>query len=223
MIRVVSAEESLLFIDNQQSFKLFDRMDKAWLIQPFPDSSPSDLCNPPVPALSPYSGLHPFVTGTKHTPNDIITAQSDCPKEINQHEFIAFAGLRSGPRLQWLNIARELASPFLSFRREEVHTLITQATWQLGPLSNGVREWHADLTVSSFGNALLGEMECLLVKIKANWLEEVTVRTIGMPYSSYLHLCLIYPKFSFAAVSWPRQRTQVSLDGHMHYCRKLEL
>jgi hypothetical protein len=133
------------------------------------------------------------VSGTQHPPNDIIAAQADCPKELSLHEFIAFAGLRSGPRLQWLNIARELASPFLSFRREEVHTLITQAAWQLGPLVDGVREWHVDLNISSFGKVLLGELESLLEKIKANWLEEVAVRTISVSNSSDLHSCLICP------------------------------
>lgn len=104
----------------------------------------------------------------------------DCPKEISQHEFLGFSGLRSGPCLQWLNIARELASPFFSFSREEVHTLITQAAWQLGPLLGNGREWHADLTVSSFGNALLHEMECLPVKIRAS----CTVRPGGTPRAS---------------------------------------
>ena len=65
--------------------------------------------------------------------------------------------------------------------------MITQAAWQLGPLSDNVREWHTDLAISSFGNTLLHEMECLLVKIKANWLEGVTIRTIGASDSSYLH------------------------------------
>jgi len=121
---------------------------------------------------------------TQHTPNDIIAAQADCPDEINLHEFIAFSGLRSGPRLQWYNIAREFASPSLSFNREEVHTLITQAAWQIGPLLNGIREWHLELGISGFGNVLLDELESLLTKIGANWQEEVTVRTIGASASS---------------------------------------
>jgi hypothetical protein len=93
-----------------------------------------------------------------------------------------------------------LASPSLSFRREEVHTLITQAAWQLGPLSNGAREWHIDLSNSSFAAALLHELECLLEKIRNNWLEEVTVRTIGARDSSDPHSCLIFPQLLSAAV-----------------------
>jgi hypothetical protein len=176
----ITAEESSIFVDNRLSFQLFDRSHNSWAMESFSESSPARFCVPPIPESSPYSHLHRFMVGTEHTPNDIVTAQIDCPDDINPHTFIAFSGLRSGPRLQWLNIARELASPFLPFSHEEVHRLITQAAWQIGPLSDGVREWHVDLGVFSFGNALLREMECLLEKIKENWLEEVTVRTIGV-------------------------------------------
>jgi len=176
----IPAQESSVLVNNGLSFKPFDCICGSWVTDSFSESSVAKLCTPSTPKSSPYNRLRLHVSGTQHTANDVIAAQDDCPKEISLHEYIAFSGLRSGPRLQWLNIARELASPSLSFRREEVHTLITQAAWQLGPLSDGVREWHVDLGISRFGNALLRELESLLGKIKANWLEEVTVRTIGM-------------------------------------------
>ena len=178
----IPAEESSVLVNNGLSFRLFDRTCVSWTLGSFAASNISELCTPPIPSSSPYSLLHRYLSGTQHTPNDILAAQADCPKEINLHEFVAFSGLRSGSRLQWLNIARELASPYLSFRREEVHALLTQAAWQLGPLSDGVREWHVDLTIPSFGNTLLRELESLLEKIGANWLEEVTVQTIGASY-----------------------------------------
>jgi hypothetical protein len=185
--------------DSRPSFGLYDRACQSWAVtsKTFSELSPSMLCASPIPESSPYRNLHHFISDTQHTPNDIIAAQAECPDEITLHEFMSFSGLRSGPRLQWLNIARELASPYLSFRREEVHTLVTQAAWQLGPLSNGVREWHVDLGSSSFGNALLRELECLLEKIKGNWQEEVTLRTIGesntffLAFSSHPFLALI--------------------------------
>ena len=176
----IPAEESSIFVENKLSFILFDVKNRSWVQSPLSSSNIADLCNPPTPMSYPYRYTHRFVCDTQHTPNDIIAAQANCPDGINLHEFISFSGLRSGPRLQWLNIARELASPYLSFSREEVHTLITQAAWQLGPLSDGIREWHADLSISSFGSALLGELETLLEKSRVNWQEEVTVRTIGM-------------------------------------------
>ena len=187
----IPAKESSVLVNNGLSFCLFDRTRGSWTMDSFFTSSVTELCTPPIPTSSPYRHLHHFVSNTKHTPNDIIASQANCPEEITLHEFLAFSGLRSGPRLQWLNTARELASPHLSFRLGEVHTLVTQAAWQLGPLSGGVREWHIDLSISSFGNALLRELESLLEKIENNWLEEVTVRTTGASGKTCLDSCLI--------------------------------
>lgn len=175
----IPAEESSVFLNNGLSLRLFDRVRKSWVVGSFSEASVERLCTPPVPTSSPYGPLHFAVSGTQHSSNEIIAAQADCPKELSIHEFVAYSGLRSGPRLQWLNIARELASPSLSFRREEVHVLITQAAWQLGPLSDGIRDWHVDLGIPNFGRTLLRELDSLIEKIRANWLEEVTVRTIG--------------------------------------------
>ena len=201
----IPANESSVLVNNGLSFSLFDRTRGSWTINTFSKSSVIEPCTPLIPTSSPYHHLHLFVSGTEHTPNDIIASQADCPKEITLHEFFAFSGLRSGPRLQWLNIARELTSPYLSFRCEEVHTLVTQAAWQLGPLSDDVREWHIDLRISSFGNALLRELKSLLEKIRTNWLEEVAVRTIGMSGISDRNLFLICFQLSSAAGFWPRQ------------------
>ena len=184
-------KDTLGFLDTGRSFGLFDRLRKSCAMASFFGSRSAKLCAPPIPESSPYRHLHHFVCGTQHAPNSIIAAQADCPDEMNLLEFLAFSGLRCGPRLQWLNIARELASPFLSFNREEVHTLITQAAWQLGPLSNGDREWHVDLGISNFGGALLRELCPLLRVIQANWQEEVTVRTIGTLGSLSPHSGLI--------------------------------
>ena len=219
----IPADESSVLVNNGLTFRLYDRIGRSWVTGPLSESSVAHLCAPHIPTSSPYSHLHSYVTGTQHTPNEFIAAQSHCPKEINLHEFLAFSGLRSGPRLQWLNIARELASPSLSFRREEVHTLITQAAWQLGPLSDGVREWHVDLGIPSFGKALLGELESLLEKIKANWLEEVTVRTVGTSGTSYLDFYLICLQLLLSAVSWARQRTRMFQSGHVRCCERPEI
>lgn len=216
----IPADESSVLVNNGLTFRLYDRIRRSWVIGSLSESRVAHLCAPHIPTSSPYSPLHPYVTGTQHTPNEFIAAQSHCPKEINLHEFLAFSGLRCGPRLQWLNIARELASPSLSFRREEVHTLITQAAWQLGPLSDGVREWHVDLGIPSFGKALLGELESLLEKIKANWLEEVTVRTVGTSDTSDPDFCLICLQLLLSAAFWPRKRTRMFQSGHVRCCER---
>ncbi|KAI9432033.1 hypothetical protein H4582DRAFT_1884511 [Lactarius indigo] len=182
----IPADDSDVLLNNGLSFKLYDRKSGSWAARAFHKSAIANLCTPPVPVSSPYGKIHSFVCGTRHTSNVVIASQTDCPSELSAHEYLAFSGLRSGPRLQWLNIARELSSPSLSFRREEVHTLITQAAWQLGPLLDGEREWHTDLDIPSFGRTLLHELENLLGRIEANWLEEVTIRTIALITSRLL-------------------------------------
>jgi hypothetical protein len=176
----IPADESGVLLNNGLSFKSYDRKTNSWADWTSLGFTITRFCTPPVPMSSPYGKLHFFVCGTHHTSNEVIASQAYCPTELSPHEYMAFSSLRSGPRLQWLNIARELASPSLSFRREEVHTLITQAAWQLGPLVDGVRELHIDLEIPSFGWTLLRELESLLETVEANWLEEVTIRTIGM-------------------------------------------
>ncbi|KAH9056705.1 hypothetical protein EDB87DRAFT_1793974 [Lactarius vividus] len=174
----IPADHSDVLLNNGLSFKLYDRKTKSWVVQALLGSTITHLCTPPIPVSSPYGKIHSFVYRTDHTSNEVIANQAGCPSDLSPHEYLAFSGLRSGPRLQWLNVARELSSPSLSFRREEVHTLITQAAWQLGPLLDGVYEWHTDLGIPCFGRTLLHELEGLLGSIEANWLEEVTVRTI---------------------------------------------
>ena len=213
---MIPAEEDSVLVNNGLTFMLFDRNRSSWTMDSFSESNVWEPCTPPIPTSSTYRHLHRFVSGVEHTANYTIASQADSPEEITLHEFLAFSGLRSGPRLQWLNIARELASPFLTFRREEVHTLVTQAAWQLGPLSDDVREWHVDLSFSTFGNALLRELESLLEKVETNWLEEVTVRTIGASGTSNPNPCLIVSQLSSAAGFWPPQQSRTLLRVLVH-------
>ncbi|KAI9441030.1 hypothetical protein H4582DRAFT_2128066 [Lactarius indigo] len=173
----IPADDSDVLLNNGLSFKLYDRKSGSWAARAFHGSTIANLC-PPVPVSSPYGKIHSFVCGTRHTSNVVIASQTDCPSELSAHEYLAFSGLRSGPRLQWLNIARELSSPSLSFRREE--------RLGIGPLLDGEREWHTDLDIPSFGRTLLHELKNLLGRIEANWLEEVTIRTIALITSRLL-------------------------------------
>ena len=72
----IPAEESSVLIGNQLSFKLFDHIHKSWVVESFSESSPSTFCVPPIPKSNPYIHLHSFVSGTKHTPNDIIATRA---------------------------------------------------------------------------------------------------------------------------------------------------
>lgn len=129
-----------------------------------------------------YQHLQSAVSHTTHTHNYTIANQGDCPPNLSMHEQLAFSNLRCGSQLQWLNIVREIRSNVLTFSREEVHTLITQAAWQLGPLSQdgSLRNWHFELGLSNFGLVLIQEATDLLSRVEANWMEGTTVKTISM-------------------------------------------
>lgn len=108
----------------------------------------------------------------------MLANQADCSKDLSLHEYAAFVGLRAGPRLQWLNIARELRARALTFRREEVFILLAQAAWEIGPLLGEQREWHTELSIGNFAFALLQELDDLLIAIQANWAEAKCARVI---------------------------------------------
>lgn len=131
---------------------------------------------------NPYKILQPYVSHTTHTHNEVIVNQEDCPASLSLHEYLAFAGLRCGPLLQWMNIAREIRARKLTFSEEAVGTLSMQAAWQIGPLEKDgrTRVWHRELDIAGFALVLMREAEELLEHVKANWLEVGTVRTIGM-------------------------------------------
>ncbi|MCJ1357823.1 MAG: hypothetical protein MMC33_007819 [Icmadophila ericetorum] len=74
----------------------------------------------------PYESLQFAISDTSHTSNEAIAKQEACSRELTLHEFYSFAALRSGHRLQWRNIDRELTTRTLNFRCEETHTLVVQ-------------------------------------------------------------------------------------------------
>ncbi|KAG1750373.1 uncharacterized protein EDB91DRAFT_1243950 [Suillus paluster] len=166
-------------VNNGLKFHPFDTVKSAWtaklvLVQ----SSSSKLCTFILPK-GPYRGLQGYLAETSHGSNEVIANQADCHKDMTIHEFIAFGTLRSGPRLQWMNVLRELRARTLTFRREEVHLLIAQAISQVGPCSSddGLL-WHEELNSMPFLSTLLGELESLMASVEENWLEGVTISTI---------------------------------------------
>ena len=119
---------------------------------------------------------------TSHTSNDVLSAQADCPADLSLDEFIAFAHLRSGGSLQWLNILRALRSRSLNFRRHQVHYLLAHAAFQVGPLdpTTGEWTWHQEFQDSSFCHDLLDELDCLFTDVGARSIDAVLMNTISL-------------------------------------------
>ena len=217
----IPANESSVCVNNGLHFRLYDQSRGAWAAGPFSDSNISRYCTVKLPLEGPYQGLQYAVEGTVHTTNKVLADQTNCPKALSLHEHIAFASLRSGPLLQWMNIAREIVSNSLNFNREEVHSLFTQAAWQIGPLSqDGKRRgWHEDLENKEFGLVLLNGLGSLLTSVESNWLGGVTARTISMFLISLIITVLTeYPKYFLPIASWLPRVTQRFIRNLTRYC-----
>ncbi|KAG1853153.1 hypothetical protein DFJ58DRAFT_396412 [Suillus subalutaceus] len=176
----IPTQDTKVCVNNGLKFRPFDTTTDTWAADVLLRCDATKLCTFLLPK-GPYDGLQRYLAGTSHTSNEVIANQADCHKDMTIHEFIAFGSLRSGPRLQWMNVLRELRARTLNFRREEVHLLLAQAVSQVGPFSSddGLI-WHEELNSVPFLGVLLGELEDLMASVEGNWLEAVTIDTTVM-------------------------------------------
>jgi len=118
-----------------------------------------------------YHSLQLAVSGTTYTSNHIIASQDSCPESITLHDYEAFGHIRTGHKLQWRSMLRELRRGVLNFSHEDVYLLFLQAMWQAGPKSEGNewrRESHIDGAEAVFGSEAVKEMEAVLDSIQDN-------------------------------------------------------
>lgn len=177
--KISQANESNVCVNNGLHYTIYDSKESRWAEELLDRYGVREQCTPKLPA-GPYRNLQYAVSNTVHASNEVIANQAECPEMLTMHEFYAFGTLRSGHRLQWRNIARELTTHILNLNCHETHTLIMQAAWQVGPSSEGVlcRESHVDLEEVDFGRSLLSTMEDALRTIEGNWQATVAARTL---------------------------------------------
>jgi hypothetical protein len=176
--RVPEATEDNICVNNGLVYSFFDSKSRRCTEDELGRCDVQSICTLQLPP-GPYRKLQFALDGTTHTSNEVIATQSECPKELNLHEFYAFATLRSGNRLQWRNIARELVTCVLNFSSEETYMLIIQAAWQASPSGRGnsCRDSHMDLEEEDFGMSLLLVLEDALGAVEGNWQGAGAVRT----------------------------------------------
>ena len=110
--------------------------------------------------------MQAYLGDTTPQPNEVLAAQRKCHPKLPLQAFSAFAHLRSGGSLQWLNILRELWSRTLDFHHQEVYLLFAQASAKVGPVDdNGELSWHQEMKDSSFCHALLEELKSLFIDV----------------------------------------------------------
>ncbi len=179
--KIPSTEQNVC-VNNAFNFRLYDKL----LMEPAHTFFPVDL-HPYCTLLLPdkkesfYSHLQYAVSHTTHSHNSTIVKQGECPSDLSVHEQLAFSNLRCGAQLQWMNIVRELRTKTLTFSREEVHILLMQAAWQMGPLATDgrLRIWHSEIEIEEFGLVLIQESTDLLSQVENNWTERNTVKTLS--------------------------------------------
>jgi hypothetical protein len=175
---VSQATEESICVNNGLVYSMYDSKSRQWTKDLLGRCDVQRKCTFQLPS-GPYRKLQFALDGTRHTSNEVLAKQSECPRSLNLHEFYAFATLRSGNRLQWRNVARELVPRVLTFSSEETYMLVVQAAWQVGP-SEGwqpCRESHIDLEEEEFGMSLLLVLEEALGAVEGNWQGAGAVRT----------------------------------------------
>ncbi|KAL2863546.1 uncharacterized protein BJX67DRAFT_384547 [Aspergillus lucknowensis] len=168
-------------VPNALRFALWDREKEIWVAsrRKMPKPSIKHLYTLSLSATA-YSDFQYAIEGCRHTQNKVMADQRNHGSKLDLHEMSAFGHLRSGERLQWYNIVRELASPSLSMSQEAVHKLLCQAAWELGSSepATWLREAHAFFEDDSSVNVLWEMLEYRLGSIGSNWNEYYTLHTL---------------------------------------------
>ncbi|KAI0057670.1 hypothetical protein BV25DRAFT_1970711 [Artomyces pyxidatus] len=204
----IPADPTTVCVSNGLKLRLCDQTAGNWAAGSFSALGIGAACAPQFPVVSKYAHLAHTVAGTRHTSNEVLATQQDCPAALSLHEHYAFGTLRAGGRLQWLNILREVCSPALTLNAEEVHVLLVQAVYQLGPLAgDGLqRVWHEECAKPEYGRLLIHEMDAILRSIEANWLQVYAARTLFVLASRLLmNLCTFIRRGREVTLAWVRE------------------
>ncbi|KIX98577.1 uncharacterized protein Z520_05878 [Fonsecaea multimorphosa CBS 102226] len=116
-----------------------------------------------------------YVNFTSHTQNQVISQQSMCPLEMGSHEFVLLGSLRSGERLQLLNILGAITSAEIDLNAPSTALLFRYAISQVGQARSTsplyLRESQVILEEEHFNRSLLDALECAFKRIEANFKE----------------------------------------------------
>lgn len=178
-IKVGGANETSVCVNNGMNYSLYDTKLESWTGDIFKACDIRDQCTFQLPQGT-YKSLQFAVNDTIHTSNQIIADQATCPNGLTFHEYYAFSMLRSGHRLHWWNIVRELTAQVLNICCLETHLLLIQTAWQAGPPEGFSvwRETHDELRELHCGQLLLSAISNAFTTIEGNWQGTIAARTL---------------------------------------------
>lgn len=213
---VSQATEKDICVQNGLHYLMQDSDKNQWTSDLLDRCDLQEMCTFQLPHGA-YTALQYVLDGTSHTSNEALAKQAECPRGVTLHEQYHFITLRSGHRLQWRNLARELSAQILNFNREETYLLVTQAAWQVGQTGEvgPCRESHIDLEEEDFGKTLLTVLGDALESVEGNWQGAVALRTFVVvaarllsvsPHKAVHTGCILYLRRARAvALQWMRE------------------
>lgn len=131
-----------------------------------------EMCTFSVESGSPYENLQWTVNSTKHTQNEVLAKQCQCPVTLSLAEFKNFGSLRAdGHRLQLRKLLAMIETEAISFETSSVLALVVQTLYEAGPIGrcNFNRESHEDLADPHFAIEMVEALDKFISQQQANW------------------------------------------------------
>lgn len=109
------------------------------------------------------------------TSNKILSTQTQCPADVNLHDYTAWQSLLMGSYLRWPSLLREMGSSNLSFSTDSTWAIISRLVGEVGPADSNdeFRNAHFILGDVTFCRQVLDQIEYRLEAIRRNWREPV--------------------------------------------------
>ncbi|RYO29176.1 hypothetical protein AA0111_g6158 [Alternaria arborescens] len=130
-------------------------------------------CKYPMPKRS--KALERFMCRPPSSPdglpvNEVIASLFDCPAHFSIDEYKALGALPLGHNIIYSNILAQLAIPSVDWTKVETQCIVLQSIQQTGLSDQSIeRSSHSILGKSSFGHAMLEQLETNLDRIRENW------------------------------------------------------
>lgn len=206
-----------IFVKNAMNFRMNDSAKAAvWTSEQTATPSLKQYCKSKL--LAGGGGhVHQQVNGTTHTQNSVIASHSACPIDMGAHEYILFGTLRSGERLQYINVLAALMSSEIDLNSPLTALLFLHATSQVGMLArmetDYLRESQVELTKLSFCRALVKALATRFAAIETNWKEATAAGVLlelALKICSLVSACsdectALLQRIRRASIQWIRQ------------------
>ena len=167
-------------VPNRLRYDLFDNKTNTWTAEEIYPPTFFHHTIEKLPEDTVYASLQFAVDATTHTSNETMASQFKCPPGLDLFEYITLQDIRSGKKLQWLKIVRELAGTNLNFNAEATVILVSHAALQVeeGLGDNPLRLAHWVFSDEIFCQTLVQQLKKRFSAIQANWKETFTMKLL---------------------------------------------